>query len=174
LLLDSAFVGRLVEVCAETLQIAPGRVAIADARGLGVATLRMTGKGVGGCNMIEITETGEVLGSGAGWSQEAPETIVPLRGNALGGFETQTVEGHGLQGTGWSIYGRAGDAIAAVQVVPAGRDPVSATLANGWFAAWWPAAATDPSPDVGAGILIPPFVVRGLDGAGNLVNEVRP
>ena len=100
--------------------------------------------------------------------------IVPLPGNAISGFETQTVEGRGLVGTGWSLFGRVGDAIAQVQVVPAGREPVTATLANGWFAAWWPAEDTDPSPDAGRGILIPPFVVRGLDATGTLANEVRP
>ena len=86
------------------------------------------------------------------------------RGQVGGG--SLTVEGH-------SIIGRAGPGVAVVRVEVPGVPVMTATLQNGWFAAWWPAEIADgqfgeprpPEPDV---------IVRAYDLLGNLLAEAQP
>jgi hypothetical protein len=173
LFLDPALVGRAVDACGRDLELVGATAAIVDARGAHVVTVRLTGNHPGSCDALEIDAAGQIVGAGAGWSQNGPETLQPLPATGLGGFETQLIEGGGLKVRGWSVYGRVGPAISAVQIIPAGRDPVTATVGNGWFAAWWPWTGAGPAPGAGPGQFFPPFLARGFDGSGGVVSEAR-
>jgi hypothetical protein len=174
--LDPLVWAQIEEACRKDMLLAPGsRAVIIDARGAGVATVRMTGAMVGHCNALQITPRGDVVGAGGGYSGPGPERLEPLAPADLGPLEIQDVGGGNLTVTGWSAHGRAGDAIATVFVEPRGGPPVQATLMNGWYSAWWPtlSGAVGPGPGgPGGGGFGPPVVVRAYDAAGVLLEEL--
>jgi hypothetical protein len=75
------------------------------------------------------------------------------------GMSTTSVGG-GIQAT--YVVGVAGPAVAAVEVVIPGGPRVWASLANGWFAAWWPGDFVN-KPQ--------PITINGYDGSGNLIGS---
>ena len=75
------------------------------------------------------------------------------------GISTTNAAG-GIQAT--YVVGVAGPAVAAVDVVIPGGPRVRASLANGWFAAWWPGNFVNMPPNV---------TINGYDAAGNLVGS---
>ena len=159
---------RVEQTCRTDMERRPGsRAGVIDVRGGGVAVVRMIGEGAGACEALEITETGEVHSAGGGWTNNQLEVLDPIDATALSGVESGTVQGGSLAVTGRSVIGRAGQDVATV-VVETPRGTVTATLQNGWFAAWWPV----PRPQVDGGAPAgPPVLVRAFDAAGGLVDE---
>jgi hypothetical protein len=176
LLLDPVMWARVEQTCRRDIEMPPGgAVAVIDARGAGVATVRMTGDHAGSCDSLQITADGRVAGAGSGWRADGPERFAVLGAAALAGLETGSIGGGTLDVTGWSVYGRAGPAITTVIVEPANHPAVAATLMNGWFSAWWPRLPGQPAPDPGGGAQAqPPFVVQGFDADGTPVAVLRP
>jgi hypothetical protein len=165
--LDPQILGRVEQACRRDMEVpAGGRLAIVDVRGAAVVTVRITGV-MASCDALEITADGQVTGAGSGSSGGA-ERLAPLGPAELVGVERTIVGGGDLKVEGWSVHGRVGGAIAAVEVVPRNGAPVIATLMNGWFAAWWPAGPNQhPLIDQSS----PPFAVRAYDAGGLLVAE---
>jgi hypothetical protein len=173
LLLDPLLRARVEDLCRRDMERRPGsRAAIMDARGASVVTVRMSGPGAGSCDALEVSRNGAVAGAGGGWTQDGVEILAPLDAMDLGDFEVQMVGGGELKVRGWSVYGRVGAAIASVVVETAGQPLILASIASGWFAAWWP----DDIPEEGLGDLPeqPRFIARGYDAAGSLVAETGP
>jgi hypothetical protein len=169
LLLDAVTRQRVQEACRRDIELPPGSAAaVIDARGAGVATVRMTGQGSGSCHALQITPAGQVVGAGGGWSSNAAELPPRLPDAAFGEIEWQSIAGGDLKVQGWSVQGSAGPQIAAVVVVPQDGVAVTATFVGGWFAAWWPRRIGDPPLD---GMAHPPVVVRGYDAFGALLVE---
>jgi len=170
--LDSVLRATIEQTCRTDMGRDPGSAAaVIDARGEGVAVLRMVGPSAGACDALQISASGQVAGAGGGWTAGGVEQLVPVAADELSEIQSGQVGGGELKTEGWSVMGRAGQQVAAVVIEPAGVPPILATLENGWFAGWWPAtindqlAAPPPQPDV---------VVRGYDAAGMLLDEVRP
>ena len=99
-----------------------------------------------------IDATGRVEWGGGGSSSNGQEWLVlPALGlEALGGYGS---------GEASATTGRAGTGIAQVVIVMPGQPRVTASLANGWFLAWWPGAWP------------PGTKVVGLDSLGQPVAE---
>jgi hypothetical protein len=171
LLLDPAMRDRIATTCRRDMERKPtSAVAVIDARGLGVAVVRMTGDSAGACDALQLTDSGQVAGAGGGWRQDDPEVLGGLREAEIQDVQVGQVGGGDLRTEGWSVIGRAGGAIAQVVVETPGQPQILASLENGWFAAWWAAVIPDDP-----GRAMPPevpYVVRGYDAAGTLVAEV--
>ena len=168
--LDPAMRAKIEQVCRRDIEFPAGSfAAIVDVRGGGVATVRMTGAQSGSCDALHIAGNGTVNGAGGGSRSEQVELLAPLAPQAIGQLEQQLVEGGELKVTGASVYGRIGPGVAAVTVIPRGQPAVIATLANGWFAAWWPVPARDPAAVPGP---FPPFLVQAYDATGAVVSEL--
>jgi hypothetical protein len=173
LVLDAAIRARVERVCRTDMERLPGSVAaVTDARGEGVVTVRMTGVSAGTCDALQITRDGQVTGAGGGQTQGGVdvEKLAPIGQFELSGLERTTVGGGSLTTEGLSLFGRAGGGIASVVVQPGDHAAVLATVENGWFAAWWPKQGI--MDQMGRPELWPPFVVRGYDAAGILVDEI--
>lgn len=171
LTLDPVVRERAAAGCRRDMELPAATVAaIIDARGAGVVTVRMTGAGAGRCEALEITSRGEVFGAGGGWSgNQEPMAGEPLP-TKLGDVEHGSVGGGNLHVQGFSVLGRAGAAIAVVEVVMADGESIAATVENGWFSAWWPAQIPnqhfgfDPFPDV---------LIRAFDASGVQLDQVQ-
>lgn len=177
LLLDAAMWGRVEQTCRRDIEMPPGGVvAVVDARGAGVVTVRMTGDHAGSCDSLAITADGRVAGAGSGWRADGPERFAVLGAAELAGIETAMVGGGILQASGWSVYGRSGASIASVVVEPRNHPAVIASLRNGWFSAWWPQLPGEAGPDRLADDRAdhPPMVIRGYDATGELVAQIGP
>ncbi len=133
-----------------------GPLVLADARGGGVVQVFYVGANgdASECNQMRISPTGSVdAHSGGGTSRGEPfPAIDPLGLEVVGGGSSTVANGEPISA---ATFGRAGAGIARVQVEVAGQPPIVATLANGWFAAWWPGP--------------PHGTVVGLDGGGMVV-----
>ena len=166
LFLDPALRARVADVCRREIELPPGAVpAVIDARGKGVVTVRMTGPIEASCDALEIpADGGGMMGAGGGW-QRNPERLPAVPDTELTQLTRGRIAGGGLTVEGWSVNGRAGAAIAVVQLTIADGHVVRATLENGWFSAWWPAIIPEerevPPP-------FPQVVIRGFDGTGVL------
>jgi hypothetical protein len=167
--LDAAMRAQIEQVCRRDIEFPAGSfAAIIDVRGAGVATVRMTGRQFGSCDALHIAANGAVNGAGGGTRAERGEQLAPLAPTEIAGLEQQRVEGGELRISGSSVYGRIGPDVVAVTVVPRGQPAVIATVANGWFAAWWPVPARDPAviPET------PPFLVQAYDASGAVASEL--
>jgi hypothetical protein len=159
--LDAGFRARAIATCARDMDAKPGmQFTTIDARGEGVAIVRLQGIGHALCNALQIEPSGELTGAGSGESSTTDNPPV------LGEFEVadvalSSVEGGALEVQGWSVQGRVGPGIRFVTVQAAGAPIMLATVENGWFAAWWP-ANLPPEPREAPGQL-PHFLVRGYD-----------
>jgi hypothetical protein len=172
--LDPAMRGRVEQVCSTFVQRPPGGVpAVIDARGGGFVTVRMTDVWRGSCDGIAISVDGQVTAVGSGSFTDAHEELPALDAAELGPLEVSASGGGpGMVGGYVVVYGRAGAAIATVEVEPLRHPKLLATLENGWFAAWWPADVRDQAP--AAPRAMTEFLVRGYDEAGHLLAETRP
>ena len=171
--LDPALRSTVEQTCRRDMERGPGNVAaVVDVRGAGVAVVRMTGQGAGTCDALEITVAGQINGAGGGWTAGGVEQLAPINATELTDAQVGSVGGGSLKVQGWSVIGRAGPAITSVEIEPAGVPPILATTEDGWFAGWWPANV--PQGRLGAPPPEPDIVVRGYDGAGTLLAEVRP
>jgi hypothetical protein len=159
--LDQATLAAAVAACRDVM--GPGQVlpplVVVDARG---ANTVIVAYGQGGntadCSVVRdgsgrFTSMGGSAGSSNG---EPPigQAEVRSRGisttNAAGGFQATYV------------VGVAGPVVAAVDVVIPGGPRVRASLANGWFVAWWPGNFANKPQNV---------TINGYDAAGNLVGS---
>ena len=168
--LDPVVRERVAAGCRRDIELPAGTVAaVIDARGAGVVTVRMTGGGAGRCEALEITSRGDVFGAGGGWSGNQ-EPVAEPPPTKLGDVEHGSVGGGNLRIQGFSVLGRAGAAIAVVEVAMADGQFVTATVENGWFSAWWPAQIPnqrlgfDPFPDV---------LIRAFDASGVQLDQVQ-
>ena len=169
--IDAGLRAKIEQTCRRDIEMPPGSLAaVIDVRGERVATIRMTGQNPGSCDALELTDRGEVTGAGAGWRQDQPEVLPELAPGAVGRVERQTVQGGGLDVRGWSVYGRIGPSVAAVEVAPERGPSLAATVENGWFAAWWPVQPGDPDMNEG---FQPKVIVRGYDALGTVLSEAR-
>ena len=115
---------------------------LAEQRGSYTYTLLSDGRWLAQCL------TGDGLGGGVlasagqvdlrtGWSLvPAPDGVVVLTGG------TQRTGG-GASATYRWLSGRVGERVSGVEVIPTGEGVVTATVSNGYFAAWWPAGRSD-------------------------------
>jgi hypothetical protein len=178
--LNDAAWTRIEAGCRRDMGMRPGaRALIIDARGGGVATVRMTGQQAGHCDALQITANGDVMGAGGGMVSDAAEQPMIQAGTAIGPIEQTAVEGGELSMRGWSAYGPVGSGIASVTVEVPGQPLILATVMNGQFAAWWPVSLEPLNPPNGRGGQPPPdlsapsrLVVRGYDATGTLVNQI--
>jgi hypothetical protein len=175
--LDDAAWTRIETGCRHDMGMRPGaRALIIDARGDGVATVRMTGQQAGHCDALQIAASGEVVGAGGGMMSDAAEQPMVQPGTQMGPIEQASVEGGDLPLRGWSAWGPVGGGIASVTVEVPGQPLILATVMNGQFAAWWPVSreplngpGRQPPPDLKAPARL---VVRGYDATGTLVNQI--
>jgi 1-acyl-sn-glycerol-3-phosphate acyltransferase len=134
-------------------------LAVLDARGKGYLQAHYAGAGgrEATCLNLAIDARGEVIHEGAGGSGATslppigPGELRPAGGMGLGRPRTMTM-----------AVGRAGSGIAAVVLDVPGYGGVRASLANGWYVAWWPGLWPDGT------------VVRGLDQFGNVIADGTP
>lgn len=171
-LLDPVMRERVADACRREIELAPGSIpAVIDARGAGVVTVRMTGARAGSCDALEITPAGDVTGAGGGWGQSDPERLPMRADGTLDHIQRGQIGGGGLKVEGWSVYGRAGLAVASVEVSLPGGQTVIATLEEGWFSAWWPAIV--PNEQIGIDPF-PPVVIRGFAADGTMLDSATP
>lgn len=118
------------------------RLVVAERRGA-IVFLHLAGPDGSTQDCYSSTEApGDILGSGGGLatSQSAPP-------RALAADQIEIAEGSGFS-SGSSAYsaatGRVGSAVRAVVVHSAGRT-ATATVSNGYVAAWWPARTLPPN-----------------------------
>jgi hypothetical protein len=169
--LDPLLRRRVEDTCRTDMERAAESVAaVVDARGEGVAVVRMVGPGAGACDALQIGDGGRVNGAGGGWRVDGLEQLAALPMSELADVQIGQVGGGELRVEGWSVMGRAGPQIASVVIEPAGLPQILATLENGWFAGWWPTNINDQR---GAPAPQPDVVVRGYDAAGTLLHEVH-
>jgi hypothetical protein len=171
--LDPMLRGRIEQACRADMERKPGSVAaLVDVRGASVAVVRMVGPSAGMCDSLQISEIGNVIGAGGGWAGRDAEPLPAIDPTRLADAQYGSIGGGDLKVQGFSVVGRAGDAIAAVVIEPEGVPPILATLENGWFAGWWPAIV--PPNQVADPALAQEVVVRAYDPAGALLDETSP
>ena len=143
-------------------------LALIDARGAGKLMAYYDGPAAGAsCEYLEVSPTGEVTGSiSSTWTGQQP-------GAAPGRLESGGSSGStDAGGTVWqTASGRAGAGIAHVVIVVDGVGPVSATLRNGWFSAWWPVGRPlQPMNAPGPGMPSRTYVVTAYDALGQPID----
>ena len=116
---------------------------LVDARGEGRLQLFYGGPDgrTAECNGIFVARDGTVRAGGAGgtgsgepWPAIPLNALVSMSSGGSGGGAGGMDEQH--------VAGRAGLAVSRVHVSAFGvADPIEATVANGWWAAWWPGDA---------------------------------
>lgn len=130
---DPAFAAITERACEAT---APGATPILhDLRGAGVDILLFVGPGTGAFCETEPDDAGIIRATADG-RLNGPRSVAPRPGEVT--VETQGTRSS-LVGEGRSsIFGRTGLGVGRVRIhLEDGRE-VTATVANGWFAAWWP------------------------------------
>ena len=126
---------------------------VVDARGKGHVEAQYAGPdGSEASCIVTIDELGRLEWDGGGAGSGGGGWPV------LQAFKLQAVGGYG-SAVASSTGGRAGDGIATVLITMPGKPPVTASLANGWYLAWWPADWP------------PGTKVIGLDSLGRQVAE---
>ena len=124
---------------------------VVDARGGGTVQPFYAGPdgSSGNCIAVGVLPDGQVQPSGAGGTGGgavpaplAPFEIRPGGTSGLGG-------GAGDPVTVSVASGQVGPGIAHVVIQLAGQPPILASLANGWYAAWWPGPVPQGSKVVG-------------------------
>jgi hypothetical protein len=139
---SAAIVAEADRVCRTEIQFQPGLpLVLVDARGEGRLQLFYGAPNgdSGECNGIFVAPGGTVKPGGGGssgsagpWQAIAANDLL-LMSSGAGGDPLGEHEQY--------VSGRAGAAVARVQLSVAGiADPIEATVANGWWAAWWPGA----------------------------------
>jgi hypothetical protein len=166
--LDPAWRNTIEAACRRDLQEPRGAGGIVDARGGGVATVRFTGRVRAKCDALRVTPEGKVEGAGGGGGGGS-DVAPPERPVHIGSFiEEGFVAGAQLTITGWSVTGQVSADVARVEVVTALYPPITATVENGWFSAWWPAPPGDRRPTQS---VMAPYRIRAFDAEGALLAE---
>lgn len=130
------------------------RLVVVDARGAGFIQAQYAGpNGVWAtCINMTIDPTGRVVagGGGTGIGGQEWRVLQPLEIEDQSGFGSDESS---------TAMGRAGAGIAKAVIVTPGQPQVTASLANGWYLAWWPGGRQ------------PGTKVIGLDPLGQQVAE---
>jgi hypothetical protein len=131
------------------------RLAVVDARGGGLIQAHYVGpnSAEATCLDMSVDPAGRVEASGGGSTGSGGQGAPPMEALAL--------EAGGGSGSDRSsvTYGRAGAGIAKVMLIVPGQPPIVASLANGWYIAWWP------------GKWPPKMRIVGLDAIGRTAVE---
>jgi hypothetical protein len=159
--LDPATLAAAVAACRNVM--GPGQalppLVVVDARG---ANTVIVAYGLGGntadCSVVR-DDSGRFSSMGGSAGSTMGEPPIGQGEVRSRGMSTTSVGG-GIQAT--YVVGVAGPAVAAVEVVIPGGPRVRASLANGWFAAWWPGDFVN-KPQ--------PITINGYDGSGNLIGS---
>jgi hypothetical protein len=160
----------ITEDCAESLATTPGnwpdvlpQLMTSEVRG-NTATLNFAGNGwfvtcvVAGLTANDGYEPGLSVVT-MGYDHELSDGNDDLRFNVLG-LAPDPIDGpEGIEASTF-ITGTVSDDVAAVLIEVPGLGEVEATVANGWFTAWWPSRQ--------------PFVLRALASGGTPITEVTP
>lgn len=159
--LDPATVAAAVAACRDVMgrgQPLPPLVVV-DARG---ANMVIVAYGLGGntadCSVVR-DGSGRFSSMGGSSGMTMGEPPIGQGEVRSRGMSTTSGDG-GIQAT--YVVGAAGPAVAAVEVVIPGGPRVRASLANGWFAAWWPGDFVNKPQNI---------TINGFDAAGNLVGS---
>jgi hypothetical protein len=157
--LDPVTLAAAVAACRDVMgqgQALPPLVVV-DARGGNTAIVAYAqGGNTADCSVVR-DGSGRFTSMGGSAGMTMGEPPIGQREIRSRGMSSTSVPG-GIQAT--YVVGVAGPAIAAVEVVIPGGPRVRASLANGWFAAWWP----------GDFVNLPRNVtINGYDGSGNLI-----
>ena len=126
LALDAAWRNRIVTTCRGEMGVPPSDGGIVDARGGGVATVRLTGPTFfAHCDALRITPEGRVegAGGGSGGNEAGAPPLPPLH---IGIREEAFVAGGRLTDTGWSVTGRVSAEVARVEVTTDLYPPITA------------------------------------------------
>lgn len=145
LVIDPALTDALDQSCRRDPEFPPGVALVAiDARGDG----RLIAQYAGGnesadCAYGRISEGGTVSGGLSG-NRTGVAPVSPGQLSMVNFVGGTPREGQPLASGAWGwVSGRAGQGIAKVVIEISGRVDVTASLQNGWFVAWWPAAIGD-------------------------------
>jgi hypothetical protein len=159
--LDPATIAAAVAAC-QDMGI-PGQalppLAVVDARGANAVILAFgQGGNAADCSVVRdgsgrFTSMGGSAGSGIGGP---PIGRGEVRSGGMG------TTNFGRVGVATYKIGVAGPDIAAVEIVIPGGPRVRASLANGWFAAWWPGDFVNKPQNI---------TINGYDGSGNLISS---
>ena len=109
------------------------RLMVVDARGAGRIEAQYAGpNGLdANCGGMTIDATGRIEPGGGGTGMRGKEFGV------LQAFELESIAGYSSAEAS-STSGRAGPGVARVVLAMPGQPPVTASLTNGWYLAWWP------------------------------------
>ncbi|SFO96637.1 hypothetical protein SAMN05660464_1748 [Geodermatophilus dictyosporus] len=129
------------------------RPAVVDVRGPWGLTVLVGGGTVGDC----LSGPDGVVGTAR---QELPDGAPASGVRAAGLGTTQASDGEDLYGS--TAYGRSAADVVAVELVLPGGEVVTATVEDGWWAAWWPGITADDRA----------VRVRVTDGAGSVTTTV--
>ncbi|HEV8489745.1 MAG TPA: hypothetical protein VGQ58_08175 [Candidatus Limnocylindrales bacterium] len=164
LVIDQATIAAAEEACQDARAIrdpalAPvDRLVAVDARGSGRLTLIFAGAGAAfmECELRMDTQGDLSMAGGSVQGGGGPvvfldqdDVVIVAAGGMIGAGDGSSV-----------VYGRIGQAVAAVRVVFASGTVVRASIGGGWFTAWWP---TD---EMG-------LVVEAYDATGRKIGEVE-
>jgi hypothetical protein len=110
------------------------QLTVVDARGGGRIQAHYSGPmgAEATCMDMSVDAAGRVEalgGGGMGFGAQAPP---PLEANELTNGGAMSSDRSSI------VYGRAGQGIAKVVILIPGNAPITASLANGWYLAWWP------------------------------------
>ena len=162
--LDAGILQAIDRECRGSMAPFPAvRLVVADARGDGVVQAQFAGPaGEAFCMDMTIDRTTGRVAAVGGGSVGTGTSAVQLG--------PQAIESHSGMGTGGpgdaivrqTTSGRVGNGVAAVVIQMPGKPPIRASLANGWYLAWWPG----PWPR-GTKVL-------ALDAVGGKVAEAEP
>jgi len=109
------------------------RIAVIDARGAGRIQMHYVGRAgaTASCFDMPIDAFGHVKAGGGG--AEIPDHEPP----PLGPTEISTEGGTSTEDSTVQL-GRVGESIVKVVIMRPKEEPITASLANGWYLAWWP------------------------------------
>ena len=140
---SAAIVAEADRVCRDDIEFPPNLpLLLVDARGEGRLQLFYGAPdgGTGECDGVFVELDGSVRAGGPGGSSSS-EAWQPIAAGDLVLVTSGGSSGN-LGEDEQHVAGRAGPAVARVQLTVEGiAAPVEATMANGWWAAWWPMSA---------------------------------
>lgn len=116
--------------------------AVSERRGDYAFTLVATDRAVGSCLLLDATPTGPDGQQEQGAISWGPADQLPLP-SALGITVQRGATYSSAAGSYTSAAGRVGADVVAVQIAPAGEQSVQASVADGFFIAWWPGELND-------------------------------
>ena len=173
LMLDPNMAAAVDRACRTDPEFPAGvQLVVIDARGSSKLFAAYAGPGgaEAECGYIDVAPTGEISGSLSGTSIGDRPALAAGRMAIDGGGGGSDDRGVVYQ----YVIGRAGAGIRRVILDVAGIGPVTATLRDGWFVAWWPVG--EPIKPAGApGPHVPQkaYTVTGYDALGQPLDQIQ-